>query len=189
MPGAPIRTFAPRPQGTFANVGVGPLASGGTNVKSAPLVRSGPLMSAGKPSLPMSGGCGCGAIRYEITSFPVLLWTCHCTDCQTASGSAFGMTMPVETSGFRIVKGEVKGWRHLSPSGVEVTTWFCGECGARIYGSRKTRPEFMNVRPGTLDDTKWLAPVLQIFTRSAQGWVKPADGAECFDEVPADFQP
>ena len=40
-------------------------------------------MSAGQPALPMTGGCSCGAIRYEITSFPLLLYTCNCTNCQT----------------------------------------------------------------------------------------------------------
>jgi len=36
----------------------------------------------------MTGGCQCGAIRYEIMSFPLLLYTCNCTDCQRQTGSA-----------------------------------------------------------------------------------------------------
>jgi hypothetical protein len=137
----------------------------------------------------MTGGCSCGAIRYELTQFPLLLYTCNCTDCQTASGSAFALNMPVATRGFRIVKGEPKGWHHLSPSGAEVCSWFCGECGARIYGSRKSRPESMNLRAGTLDDTTWLTPVAHMFMRSAQPWIKPADGAECFEEDPPGYAP
>ena len=43
----------------------------------------------------MTGGCTCGAIRYEITSFPLLLYTCNCTNCQRVSGSAFALNMPV----------------------------------------------------------------------------------------------
>jgi hypothetical protein len=135
----------------------------------------------------MTGGCSCGAIRYEITSFPLLLYSCNCTDCQTSSGSAFALNMPVATKGFRIVMGEPKGWHHLSPSGGEVSSWFCGECGARIYGSRKSRPDSMNLRAGTLDDTSWLKPIAHMFVQSAQTWVKPADGAECFDEGASDF--
>jgi hypothetical protein len=146
-------------------------------------------VSANKPSLPMTGGCSCGTIRYEITTFPLLLYTCNCTDCQTASGSAFALNMPVATKGFRITQGEPKGWHHLSPSGAEVTSWFCGDCGARIYGSRKSRPDSMNLRAGTLDDTSWLMPVAHMFRRSVQGWVKPADGAECFEENPPDYAP
>jgi hypothetical protein len=94
----------------------------------------------------MTGGCSCGAIRYEITSFPLLLYTCNCTDCQTRSGSAFALNMPVAAGGFRIVKGEPKAWRHLSPSGVPVISWFCGDCGARLYGERVGRTDSVNVR-------------------------------------------
>ena len=50
--------------------------------------------------LPLTGGCSCGAIRYEVTSFPLLLYTCNCTDCQSASGSAFALNMPVATQVF-----------------------------------------------------------------------------------------
>jgi hypothetical protein len=43
----------------------------------------------------MTGGCPCGAMRYEIASFPLLLYTCNCTGCQRQSGSAFAMNIPV----------------------------------------------------------------------------------------------
>jgi len=146
-------------------------------------------VGASKPSLPMTGGCACGAIRYELTSFPILLYTCNCTDCQRISGSAFALNMPVAIRGFRITQGEPKGWHHLSPSGAEVCSWFCGECAARIYGSRKTRPDSINIRAGTLDDTTWLTPVLHMFTSSAQPWIKPADGAECHVGEITDYMP
>jgi hypothetical protein len=140
--------------------------------------------------LPLTGGCSCGAIRYEVTSFPLLLYTCHCTDCQTASGSAFALNMPVASKSFRITQGEPKGWHHKSPSGVDVTSWFCGECGARIYGDRRGRPESVNLRAGTLDDTGWLCPIAHMFVASGQSWVKPAaTGPECHDRAPADFRP
>ena len=141
-----------------------------------------------RPVLPLTGGCSCGAIRYEIASFPLLLYTCNCTDCQTTSGSAFALNMPVSSRDFHILKGEPKGWHHASPSGADVTSWFCGDCGARIYGSRQSRPESINIRAGTLDDTTWLIPVGHLFTRSAQPWVQPAN-AECHEMQPSDFRP
>jgi len=146
-------------------------------------------MDAGKPSLPMTGGCSCGAIRYEITRFPLLLYTCNCTDCQTASGSAFALNMPVATKGFRITKGEPKPWHHVSPMGVPVISWFCGNCGGRIYGERSGRPDSMNIRAGTLDDTSWLKPIGHFYLKSAQAWVKPDDGAECHEIGPSNFLP
>jgi len=146
-------------------------------------------MTASHPVLPLTGGCCCGAIRYEIGSFPLLLYTCNCTECQTASGSAFALNMPVATESLRIVQGSPKGWRRPSPSGADVTSWFCADCGGRLYGERKGRPETMNVRAGTLDDTTWLVPVAHMFLKSAQGWVQPAAGAECHEIGPSDFRP
>ena len=146
-------------------------------------------MKSTRPELPMTGGCQCGAIRYEIASLPLLLYTCNCTDCQTASGSAFALNMPVETNGFRITRGEPKPWRHVSPSGVAVISWFCGECGGRIYGERSGRPESMNLRAGTLDDTGWLKPIGHFYLKSAQAWIQPAEGAECHEIGPASFLP
>src|SRR3954453_18647603 len=113
-------------------------------------------MSIARPLLPLSGGCPCGTIRYQIPSFPLLLYACNCSDCQRASGSAFALNMPVFTSDFQILKGEPKGWHHTSPTGVQVPSRFCIECGGRLYGERAGRDEIVNVRAGTLDDTSWL---------------------------------
>jgi hypothetical protein len=151
-------------------------------------------MNANRPALPLTGGCSCGAIRYEISSFPLLLYACNCTDCQTASGSAFALNMPVATTGFHMLQGAPKGWHHKSPSGADVTSWFCGDCASRIYGERAGRPESINVRAGTLDDTKWLVPIAHMFLRSAQpwstrSWASPAVNAECHETGPADFRP
>jgi hypothetical protein len=144
------------------------------------------IMRAKSPTLPMTGGCSCGAIRYEIGSFPLLLYTCNCTDCQTRSGSAFALNMPVTAGGFHILKGEPKPWHYTSPKGASVTSWFCGDCGARIYGDRVGRTDIVNVRAGTLDDTSWLKPLAHFFTRgtSAQSWVSPVPDATCFETQP-----
>ncbi len=140
------------------------------------------------PVLPLTGGCSCAAIRYEIASFPLLLYSCHCTNCQTASGSAFALNMPVMTRDFHILRGMPKSWHHTSPTGAAVISWFCSECGARLYGDRAGRAEIVNVRAGTLDDTSWLVPAAHIFTRSAQPWMQPAAGAQCHELGFADFQ-
>ena len=128
----------------------------------------GPPMKSPRPSLPMTGGCQCGAIRYEVASFPLLLYTCNCTDCQRQTGSAFALNMPVRFSDFRILQGEPHGWHHTSPNGTAVISRFCGRCGTQLYGERHGRPETVSLRAGTLDDASWLVPVAHCFTRSAQ---------------------
>ena len=120
-----------------------------------------------KPVLPMTGGCQCGAVRYEIGGFPLLLYTCNCTECQRQSGSAFALNMPVAVKDFRILKGEPRGWQHLSPKGTPVISQFCTECATRLYGERAGRAEIINVRAGTLDDTSWMIPAAHFFMRSA----------------------
>ena len=100
----------------------------------------------------------------EIDPGEILI--CHCTDCQRHSGSAFAMSMPGTTTAFHIAKGAPKPWRHES-RGAEGTSWFCDDCGGRIYGERNTRPNSVNVRAGTLDDTTWLRPAAHLFMRSA----------------------
>jgi hypothetical protein len=146
-------------------------------------------MSSTRPSLPLTGGCPCGAIRYEVASFPLLLYACHCTNCQRTSGSAFALNMPVTAKDFHVLQGEPKGWRRLSPTRADVTSWFCGDCGGRIFGERVGRPQSVNIRAGTLDDTTWLVPVAHMYMRSAQPWVSPAANAECFETGPADLRP
>jgi hypothetical protein len=141
-----------------------------------------------RPALPLTGGCPCGAIRYEIGAHPLLLYACHCTDCQSRSGSAFALNMPVSAKAFRIVQGTPKGWRRRSPSGVESISWFCGDCGGRINGERPSQAESTIVRAGSLDDTSWLSPEAHFFTRSAQPWVRLPEGAACFETAPPDFQ-
>jgi hypothetical protein len=118
-----------------------------------------------------------------------MVYTCNCTNCQKQSGSAFGMTMPVMAKDFRVTQGAPKAWHRPSPQGVAVTSWFCGDCGNRIYGERAGRSERVNIRAGTLDDTTWLKPVAHFFTRSAQPWVQPATDAICYETQPSDVQP
>jgi hypothetical protein len=147
-------------------------------------------MTSQRLTFPLTGGCSCGAIRYEVAGLPLALYTCNCTECQTASGSAFALNMPVATKDLRFTKGQPKGWHKTSRSGANVIAWFCGECGARLYGEREGCPDSMTLRAGTLDDTSWLVPVAHIYMRSAQPWVQPAPGAVCFEtqRSPAEFR-
>ena len=69
-----------------------------------------------------------------------------------------------------------------------VISWFCGDCGGRLYGDRAGRDEIVNIRAGTLDDTVWLVPVAHMYMKSAQPWVLPAVDAACHETGPKDFQ-
>ena len=143
---------------------------------------------AKRPALPLSGGCLCNAIRYKVAGYPRLLYACHCTNCQRQSGSAFAMNMLLSAADFHIVQGEPKGWQRVSSSGAETTSWFCGDCACRIYGSRPNRPETLTLRAGSLDDTSICSPAAHLFVRGAQPWVN-LPVVDRFDKVPPDFGP
>jgi hypothetical protein len=135
---------------------------------------------------PYTGGCQCGAIRYEITGEPTVVYACHCTECQRQSGSAFAMTLTVPAPKFRLTKGMPKRFDRQAESGRTVTGWFCAECGTRIFHSPGQLAQNCNVKPGTLDDTLWVMPTVHVWIKSAQPWVKIPDDAKKFDTQPAD---
>jgi len=136
---------------------------------------------------PLTGGCQCGAVRYEIRAAPITLYACHCTECQKQSSSAFGMSLSVPSSGFSITGGAPRHWQRPSDSGRTVDCHFCDACGTRIYHSGSGKADWLNVKPGTLDDTGWLQPIGHLWTRSAQGWVSFGDDTLVYDGQPEDM--
>jgi len=138
-------------------------------------------------SAPYTGGCQCGGVRYEIRGEPLTLYCCHCTECQRQSSSAFGMSMPVRTDDLVIIKGEPKEWRRPTDSGREVICRFCPDCGTRLFHNPTRNLKVTNVKPGTLDDTKWLRPVGNLWTRSAQPWVVIGEDQLSYEQQPENF--
>ncbi len=135
---------------------------------------------------PKTGGCQCGAVRYELTGEPLPAIVCHCTECQKQTSSAFGMTLPVAKRDLTLVSGALKEWRRLADSGRELACYFCPDCGSRVYHSSSLGPDYWHLKPGTLDDTSWITPVAQVWTDSAQPWLELADLAS-FPRQPADI--
>ena len=138
--------------------------------------------------LPQTGGCLCGAVRYEISRTPKLVYTCHCTACQRLSGSAFGTALLVARHGFSLTGPELKPLGRIADSGRTVTRWICPDCATWVYGGLKlasapsTAP--IRIRAGTLDDTSWLRPTMHFWLRSAQPWVVIPTGDVTFETQP-----
>ena len=117
-----------------------------------------------------TGGCLCGAVRYESSGDPVFSLQCHCRDCQRQTGSAYIAAMRVPASGFRITQGAPRQYVSMSDGGNRVTRAFCGDCGSPIYIQVSTRPDLVGLRVGTLDDPSGFRPEADIFVKSAQPW-------------------
>lgn len=137
-------------------------------------------------SQPYRGGCECGAIRYVITGEPIVIYACHCTICQSQSGSAFGLAMRVHAKDFKITTGHLKKFTRQAESGQLFTNSFCPDCGTRIHHHASKAATHLSLKPGTLDDTGWLKPTHHVFARSAQPWVVFPEDALVFDTVPSD---
>ena len=143
--------------------------------------------------LPQTGGCQCGAVRYEITEAPRLTYACHCRDCQRMTGSAFSMAVVGAERAFRLAGPEPRLIQRLADSGRTANRWVCPECGSWICSGPKpgtAAPDALRrVRAGTLDDTSWLRPTLHYFTRSKQPWIVLPTGVHCSETQPADITP
>jgi hypothetical protein len=141
--------------------------------------------------LPLTGGCQCGKLRYEITESPRLIYTCHCTDCQKMTGSAFSMALIVRSGAFRLTGGEPRAVRRTADSGRAITRWVCLDCGSWLCsGPAFSSPDPNAPRPvraGTLDDTSWIEPGVHLWTRSKQKWIALPEGSRSFETQPADL--
>ena len=140
--------------------------------------------------LPLTGGCICGSVRYEITAAPLSVYACHCIDCRRVTSSAFSIGVVVPASAFRSTGSDPR----TAPGGVTEggrvkTRLICPDCGTWVFGNPRVRdaetPDMIRVvRGGTLDDTSWLKPSVHIWTRSKQAWVVLPEGTTLYATQP-----
>jgi hypothetical protein len=125
----------------------------------------------------VDGGCHCGRITYEAEIDPEKVLICHCTDCQSLSGSAFRTVVRVPENAFKLLSGEPKRYVKQADSGNKLVMAFCGDCGSPIYGAHTgDHPPFYGIRVGTLRQRDQLPPKLQIWCRSELDWVENLAG-------------
>jgi len=116
----------------------------------------------------ISGSCHCGAITYEAEVDPERVTICHCTDCQTLSGSAFRVVVPANP--FRLLSGEPKAYLKSAESGRQRTQAFCANCGTSVYSADATNSKQFSIRVGTAREREKLIPKREVWCRSALGW-------------------
>jgi hypothetical protein len=124
------------------------------------------------------GGCACGEVGYRLTSPPMFVHCCHCTSCQTETGSAFVINALIEAERVETLKGAPEPLLTPSESGRGQQIWRCPGCRIALwsnYGGAKDIIRF--VRVGTLDEPASLPPDIHIYTRSKLPWVRLPDGA------------
>jgi len=128
-----------------------------------------------QPELPLRGGCGCGAVRFEVTAPLESAKYCHCTRCQRRSGTAASASARPRPGSFRVVSDEerLRAWR---PDG-GAEKWFCGDCGSALFSRDPNNPERIGIRLGAFDSDPQIRPSMRQFVAYAAPWEPiPDDG-------------
>jgi hypothetical protein len=132
----------------------------------------------------LKGGCNCGLVRYTVKpGFRFKLYACHCTDCQTRSGSAFGLQLAVFPNDIDLT-GEIVTGEYPQPSGANVKVLSCPKCLTRLYTINSSNPLAV-LRAGTLDNSETLSPAAHFWLKSKQPWIVIPEGVIALETQPA----
>ncbi len=125
----------------------------------------------------VNGSCHCGFITLEGEADPERVSICHCTDCQTRTGSAFGVSVPVRGDTLKMTGQPTTYLKTTADSGRPRLQAFCPRCGSQIYSTTPgdgVQPSY-TVRVGMLKQRDQLVPKRQNWFRSARSWVTSMD--------------
>ena len=120
------------------------------------------------------GSCTCGFVTFEAEADPEKVSICHCTDCQSSTGTAFRISVPVPGSTFRMLSGTPTIYvKTTADSGNPRAQAFCPTCGSHVYSTTPgdAPKDAYVVRVGVLRERDQLAPKAQNWARSARPWV------------------
>ncbi|MEX0347505.1 MAG: GFA family protein [Rhizobiaceae bacterium] len=132
----------------------------------------------------LTGGCACGACRYEVDGEPTGMAACHCQACQKRTGSAFGFGCFFAEKDVTISAGEdnFTVYDRIAESGRLVSHRFCGTCGTTVMWKPERLPDGIAIAAGTFDDTGWIKPSAFFWVSKAQNWFAFSDDVPCFDK-------
>src|SRR5258706_14313709 len=109
----------------------------------------------------ITGGCLCGAVRYESAAVPAFAGNCHCRDCQKAGGGAYDPCIGVPAAALKIT-GQAKYHDVKAESGNTLTRGFCPQCGARLFGKTSGMADLAAITARSRDDLRHYPPAIDI---------------------------
>jgi len=132
----------------------------------------------------ITGGCYCGAVRYEAEGEPIMKARCHCRECQYFTGGEGNDFMAMPVSGFRFVKGEPKSYTRPDLTGA-ATRQFCPDCGTPLLTKSPALPIAVILKVGSLDDPRLFeGPQVILQTADAHPFHLMPDGIPAFPRFP-----
>ncbi len=117
----------------------------------------------------ITGGCQCGAVRFECAEGPMVAGHCQCTNCQKFTGTGHASNLIFSKAEFSAT-GEMSTYEYIADSGNTMLRYFCPKCGSPVYGTSSGNPDGVVVRAGALDDPSIFEAKFNLFTVSAQAW-------------------
>ena len=126
------------------------------------------------------GSCLCGKVRFEISDKIKNIVCCHCSQCRKVQGSAFATNGNVDKENFRFVSGEneLTGYA-VNP---DQTKYFCKHCGSPIMSLKKSEPDVVRVRLGTIESDITERPGAHIFVGSKANWEEICEDIPQYEE-------
>jgi hypothetical protein len=132
-------------------------------------------------SLPLTGSCLCGGVRFEVTEPFVSASYCHCTRCQRRTGTAASASARIAPGSLRILQGEELITDYRPPDGFVKS--FCSGCGGALWSRSPDDPDVIAVRLGTIDGDPGIRPSHRQYVAYAAAWEPiPDDGLPRFPE-------
>jgi hypothetical protein len=132
-------------------------------------------------SLPLTGGCGCGAVRFQVSAPPAGAVYCHCTRCQRRTGTSAAASARLQPGTFSVLTGaeHMKTWE--VDGGFDKV--FCEICGSALLARNPRDPDVVAVRMGAFDGDPGVRPSARQFTAYAAAWEPiPDDGLPRYPE-------
>lgn len=130
-----------------------------------------------------TGGCLCGAVRYEARGEPLYAGHCYCEDCRKASGSGFIPFMGYARESVRF-SGQPRQFTSKAANGNDAVRNFCGVCGGLVFGGTVGKDRQFTIYAGSLDDPTAFRPRVAIFTRNRPAWAVVPPGLKEFEGLP-----
>ena len=131
----------------------------------------------------VTGGCQCGAVRYEIDAAPITSRVCWCRLCQRIGAGSGTVNACFPRAAARI-QGELHDYVSVADSGNVMHRRFCPSCGVHLFSEAEVRPHLIFVRAGTLDDPEIAKPAATIWTSQAPSWACINDKVPKVDQQP-----
>lgn len=133
---------------------------------------------------PYTGGCACGAVRYEIPLEPLAMNDCQCRDCQRRSGTGHGSYLTFAGRASVKLEGEATHWDVAGDSGNMKTHAFCPSCGAPVYLTFEAMPDLFTVHAASLDDPGRYRPRMVTYAVRGHAWDHLDPSIPRFDRMP-----